>query len=351
MFRSAMLRAIVATSFLLAMGFTVPHQASAWNKVGHWAVSKIAYDDLATTPEVRGKLVAILMQHPLYQPMWKHMVSHQADKGAALFMLASSWPDDIKSSAINGQPNPNRLPGMTETVVKQQLNPQHFYDSKHVSPGQHVNGEDAETPNLMTALDVYSHTLRDGPTDADRAIALCWLLHLVGDAHQPLHCISRFSDQQAHGDKGGNWDWVAFDEPNPDLHAGQHPHHFVGNLHAYWDGQLGPEGVLTHASDPFAKAASKALTIEHEKPRDTLTQVSVHDPASWIGESADLAIRDVYNDDTLDFQAVNSWTAHPGSAPELPAGYSDTAYADAKERIALSGYRLADFLRQLTASQ
>ena len=39
----------------------------------------------------------------------------------------------------------------------------------------------------------------------NRAIALCWYLHLMGDVHQPLHCATWFSPEfpGKNGDSGG----------------------------------------------------------------------------------------------------------------------------------------------------
>ena len=37
-----------------------------------------------------------------------------------------------------------------------------------------------------------------------KAMAYCWLFHLVGDIHQPLHCTALFSAEHfPKGDRGG----------------------------------------------------------------------------------------------------------------------------------------------------
>jgi len=46
-------------------------------------------------------------------------------------------------------------------------------------------------------------SIRTG-TDEEEAIYLAWLMRLVGDIHQPLHCTAVFSEQCPNGDKGGN---------------------------------------------------------------------------------------------------------------------------------------------------
>src|SRR5262245_48474805 len=43
-----------------------------------------------------------------------------------------------------------------------------------------------------------------GADDDVRSYDLVWLIHLVGDAHQPLHATARFSKTFPDGDAGGN---------------------------------------------------------------------------------------------------------------------------------------------------
>ena len=40
----------------------------------------------------------------------------------------------------------------------------------------------------------------------DKAVEICWIFHLVGDIHQPLHNAEYFSSEEGfqHGDQGGN---------------------------------------------------------------------------------------------------------------------------------------------------
>jgi S1/P1 Nuclease len=54
---------------------------------------------------------------------------------------------------------------------------------------------------------------------------LVWLIHLVGDAHHPLHATSRFTAADP-GDNGGNAETVT-----PANAANE-------SLHAFWDGLL-----------------------------------------------------------------------------------------------------------------
>jgi hypothetical protein len=47
---------------------------------------------------------------------------------------------------------------------------------------------------------------------------LVWLMHLVGDLHQPLHCTARFAKTQKQGD-GGNGAKVCATSCRDSLHT------------------------------------------------------------------------------------------------------------------------------------
>ncbi|MCA1365382.1 hypothetical protein I6F14_33530 [Bradyrhizobium sp. IC3069] len=47
-----------------------------------------------------------------------------------------------------------------------------------------------------------------GAADDLRSYDLVWMLHLVGDTHQPLHDLGRYTRQISNGDAGGNTEQV-----------------------------------------------------------------------------------------------------------------------------------------------
>jgi len=51
------------------------------------------------------------------------------------------------------------------------------------------------------------------------------LIHLVGDIHQPLHAVSRYTKAHPGGDAGGNLFYIKYNN--------------IHNLHALWDAQVG----------------------------------------------------------------------------------------------------------------
>lgn len=94
----------------------------------------------------------------------------------------------------------------------------------------HADGYDAarDCPGgdcVVAKIDQYARVLADKKAAPQaRLLALKWVVHLVGDVHQPLHA-------EDNDDKGGNSVQVQF------FGAGS-------NLHALWDG-----GVIRHALD------------------------------------------------------------------------------------------------------
>src|ERR1700730_12872831 len=59
--------------------------------------------------------------------------------------------------------------------------------------------------NVQTQIPMFRSALRatSGASDDVRSYDLVWLIHLVGDVHQPLHTTSRFTHEQPKGDAGG----------------------------------------------------------------------------------------------------------------------------------------------------
>jgi hypothetical protein len=115
-----------------------------------------------------------------------------------------------------------------------------------------------------------------GASDDVRSYDLVWILHLVGDAHQPLRGSGRYTRQIPNGDAGGNAEQVI-------PATGE-----TVALHAYWDslfgGYFSPFGAVFDADD-----------------KDGLASLAVNDPAAkiadpqkWIDESADLAKQYAY---------------------------------------------------------
>ena len=151
---------------------------------------------------------------------------------------------------------------------------------------------------------------------AERLLALKFMLHFVGDVHQPLHA----SD---HQDRGGNCVRIALGDPR------------TSNLHAYWDtGVLEPLGA-----DPQAAAVALAARITPSQAK-TWTQGSA---ADWAQESFGVAKAVAY---TLNTPAGCAQDSSPAT---LPDAYVAAAHAAADLQLEKAGVRLAWVLNRALA--
>jgi hypothetical protein len=97
-----------------------------------------------------------------------------------------------------------------------------------------VQIREPEPVNILTAM-AYNESVVKNQKDAEqRAIALAWLFHLVGDIHQPLHTAQLFTVDYPKGDRGGNEICVRATQ------AGQ-----PMDLHRFWDGVITSSSNLT----------------------------------------------------------------------------------------------------------
>lgn len=289
-------------------------RAHAWNGTGHMVVADIAYDNL--TPQTKGAVDALLQRHRDYGLWMSEMPAGYTDKGRFAFMKASTWPDDIRKT-------PDDRPIW------------HYIDLPVIAPGYTPDPAALAvvTPNAETQITAEARVLTTKSASAgDRAAALCWVEHLIGDVHQPLHDSSFFSVQFPRGDKGGNDESLAVGSVDHDpLEAAADPH----RLHALWDDLLGT------AKDP---AEIQTIAASLETPaygRSAFPQLAAHKAVhDWVMEGNTLAQKYVYLDEALPMTPTGTEKAEV----TLPAGYLDTAHKIADQQIALAGLRLADTL-------
>ncbi len=314
---------LAAASALLCAGLSVtPPAARAWNSTGHMTVASIAYDNL--TPATRARVDALLQRHRDYALWMRQMPAGYTDKARFAFMKASTWPDDIRRT-------PDDRPIW------------HYSDIPIVAPGYTADPIELLPikPNAETQIVAESAALGSpAGTDAERAVELCWVEHLIGDVHQPLHATSYYSPLFPKGDKGGNGETLAPGSVAGDpLLTAARPR----KLHSLWDDLLG-------ASQDPAQIQQYAAALETPAyARKTYPQLSdkqlsdktVHD---WLLESNVLAKSTVYQNSTLPLAPGEGTTV----IVTLPPGYLAAAHAFASRQVALAGYRLADTLNALT---
>jgi len=309
------LRPLIAITLCLVL-FSSTSQA--WWASGHMAVAYAAYQKL--TPEKRTRVAQLLKKNPYYKTKWKAMIpaGTPADQQDLMyFMIAATWPDQIKekntgyiSDGTDGGNRPPAGPEASQNIGYSDKNMHkywHFVDTPFTQDGTKPLPAIPQ-PNAESEIDVLRQTLASSKSDAVKSYDLVWLLHLVGDVHQPLHSSTRVSSADLHGDNGGNN--VKLSGPSKELHA-------------FWDGLPGD-------SSNVADAITYGKTLTAADP--ALAQKAA--AADWIKESFEIAEATVYSN------PIGS-TDGPFT---ITQAYKDNAQKIAAERVELAGERLANLI-------
>jgi hypothetical protein len=323
---------------LLLAPLILPQTALAWNDTGHEIIASLAFDEL--TPAARAAAIELLKAHPRYE---KDLLAgkpegYDADRYA--FMLAATWPDIVRS-----QDHPMHFVANHPAW--------HYIDIPFIQPGfipppatqpsatQPAATQPAATgpQDIVEALEKVTTDLRNtSVTPADRAIALCWVLHLCGDIHQPLHAVDYFSPQFPQGDKGGN-SIMVLRTPNQ--------YYSKINLHALWDTMLG-----TYRSELLIGYLANGLRNDPDLSRAKLSAaLQVRDFRAWAQESHDLAVEHCYLNGTIAVASAETAQGDPHTViPSLPAGYIEAGETLGARRIVTASYRTAELLNSILGS-
>jgi hypothetical protein len=305
----------LAAAWTAVLYLAVP--AAAWNATGHRVIAAIAYERL--TPSARARVDELLKSHPDYGAiLTAGAPSDSQARARAVFLAAAVWPDTIKGDPRfyddlqkDAQPTP-LIPGFPDMARHTNW---HYYDVPYAADGTPT--KEAGVPNALTEIRRQIKELGDpAESTGQRSYDLPWIEHLVGDLHQPLHCVSRFLKSQPDGDAGGN---LVFVSPG-------------GNLHVFWDDLAGRD-----TSDAAVTQYAREVVAEHPVPEDLEKNPEFAIlPQVWIGEGFLAAKADVYA-----FGLGAGSSDHP---IQLSQRYQDDAKKIARVRIALAGYRLAAVL-------
>ena len=89
-----------AVGVFLGLVLMLPATAYAWGPTGHMAVALIAYRKLDS--DAKTKVDALMKQHPAYDEFVGKKPKNYPDLEAWVFMMAATWPDQIKSKSNPG---------------------------------------------------------------------------------------------------------------------------------------------------------------------------------------------------------------------------------------------------------
>jgi hypothetical protein len=340
-------RALLA-SLTLTLGLALAPSARAWHASGHMQIALLAYDALGEPAQRR--LVELLRQHPRFQQDFvPSMPAGLSDAAQArwIFAFAASWPDVARNQPeyhhgswhwIN-YPLTLKRDGALSTCAEAKADFPASVQRVHRAlaaraqknpggppPPPAAPASEPAKDSLLDALPRQRARLQDASAPAaERALALSWVLHLVGDAHQPLHAVALFTPRLFEtGDRGGN-----------ELVTKAH-----GSLHVVWDGALGGD-------EPFEAAEHNARALAADRTLDAARASAKQRPelARWLEEDCALARSHVYVPAVL--AAVQAFEASGKAGKpelELPPAYFADATKRSRERSVQAGVRLAAWL-------
>ena len=306
---------------MIIVGLSTSGPALPWHETGHKASAAIAFDQLSTGRQQ--ETAAVLRAHPRFEADFQSRMPAEILHGSAyeqgrwLFEQASIWPDLIQTldDQVRSEYHRSRwhyinLPvWMTEddvAALRGKLD--HNMATTFEQPlRQNLNIVQALRGNLLVWRD-------DSSSDAEKAVALCWILHLVADLHQPLHTVALFSAAWfPTGDRGGN---------NIAVRSGED----TRNLHAVWDG-------LPTDIDTLEPTACTARSVKE----DIVNDAEIDD---WLRHHAWLAEKFVYPDDVRD-QLLSGLQKNKSPAIVLSRDYLIAARTIARRQVNLAGHRTA----------
>jgi hypothetical protein len=322
------------TRFALAvfLTLTVGASASGFNALGHKVVADIAWRELE--PATRRSIVEVLRRHPRFDADFAAKmvddtrVTDRESQDRWIFLHASTWPDVARGLPAGERAKYDRptwhyinFPLYLDGSDRRALAPTLSVNLSTAYPGR-VAPEDY---NVLQAIAYSRDVLGQRKTAPDaKALAYCWLLHLVGDIHQPLHSTALFSvNRFPTGDRGGN---------EIPLRRGE-------NLHKLWDNLLGRQHYLRNVDTAVADLSDRRRFGDVWG-----TAARERNPRKWAEESHALCESFVYSPDIL--------TAVRESPPDmkltpitLPDAYMKEAGYQARRRVVAAGLRLAALLQ------
>jgi hypothetical protein len=317
------LRAGILASILLGAVASLPAPAFAWGCKGHQVVALLAEKHL--NPRALAMAKKILADGPIDPALSRYCKEGGTDPLAD----ASTWPDDIRG-------------------IRPEASPWHYIDIPRGATSRDVEKFcDVKEGCVTRAINEQLAILRS--TDADpqkRGDALRFVIHFVGDLHQPLHAIT-------NNDQGGNCVPVAFFDALPQLRNPQ-TESYAPNLHGVWDTNILEKATTGKTVDEVA--ANLDQSFQGKMARWQKGHANVD---AWAWESYQLAMKNVYgklpapipveapqplkacsDDDHISTRMLNL-------NEHLQEPYQDMAVPIVRERLAQAGARLAMLLNQL----
>jgi hypothetical protein len=279
-------RCLVVLGLALAILLPGAVRLSAWGAEGHHIVALLAWGLM--TPAARNEATTILGGGP----------GGPADED--MFVAASTWADEVRSS---------RPETYNWHFVDIPVGEAHFDAGRDCKPTARGDCVIAEIARARAELTDPSRSA------VLKAESLKFLIHFVGDLHQPLHAVDDH-------DRGANDVKVAGFGGEPGR---------TTNLHAVWD-----TGLIRLSTETEAARAARLRDDLSSHPVDVSLDV-----VKWAEESHDIALRVTYH------YPAFSPSGPPLEPITLDSSYRAAAIAAIDRQLERAGARLGALLNSL----
>ena len=314
-------RIVFLSTALALLAWSAP-PAKAWGCKGHQTVAWIAEKHL--TAEAR-QLVEKLLGENSIDPQLKRWCGNATTD---LLVDASTWPDDVRSDRKNG--------------------PWHYIDIPRGKHNGDLDGYCGPEGCVTSVIEQQRAILKDNSADpVKRAEAIRYLVHFVGDMHQPLHAIS-------NADNGGNCVPVKYFRHQPLLNSLRPEREdYSPNLHQIWYTEMVERDMEISSPQRYADELDEKFHA-----RSAAWEAAGIHVDNWAWESHERAETAVYDalpekiaieaDIKLKSCAENNHMGERMFAKHLAVGevYQTSAAKAAEKSLAEAGVRLAMILNE-----
>lgn len=299
----------IATALFCSITLSYSAPSLAWGQTGHRVTGAIATEYL--TADTKQAIRDILGHESLAQ--------------------ASTYPDEMRSS-----PDP---------FWRKTASPYHYVTLKQ-PPHYHDHDAPAEGDSVTALTHFRGVLLNPKSSKAQQQLALRFIVHIIGDLHQPLHV-----SDAALADLGGNKFSVTYFRA-------------MSNLHKVWDSEMIDSQQLS-----YSEMTQWLLAEISQQERQQWQQTN---PKVWIQESSELRLhayaaakqagaksltaKAAANDAAKNASKDSAKNAQPQNdiavaVPDLSYDHNYSQYPVVKLRLKQGGVRIADYLNELFAER
>jgi len=194
------------------------------------------------------------------------------------------------------------------------------------SPAENTLTRYCQKGCVVNALKQNLKTLSDPWTSRQqKQIALMFIVHFMGDVHQPLHSAAEFYPEGGN-DQGGNKKPAVF-------------MNYLTNMHSLWDGMVKQRDISQSLN-----IEKYAEWLEQKLPKDDLSSWLAGDLVNRPALESFKIAQDIYQEYNKD--CVAGAMADDNCGHNLKSYYRDAAQPVVMERMQQAGVRLARLLEQ-----